>query len=338
VVVAPPTLTARLRTVSTPDRRIVVLGAPAVAPRLLDLVTTTLAEARRHALAFEYAEALEAIRRAQVMLESGAAEPEDWDALHDTLADRALVETNLGRPGAARDALRAAACMRPHRQLDEVRFPPDLQAEYRQVAEEVRAAPPAVVTVTAEPASAMVELDGASLGRAPVTARGCAGRHYLRISALGFSPRVLSLDLSNSTGGPIHVALPRARRQELAGQLLSLEERALLRRRQEVLSLLGAQAVIRVLPAERGTVPLIGLGASGVRPLRRSARPADLPRAVRSLATDLGGPTSRAAPSAGVTSSPWFWVTAGALLTMGGVSTFLLLDRKPDPVLRVSTD
>ena len=307
-----------------------VLG---IAPsRSSDRASEHLARARRLSLEFKHEEALAAVADAEALLERDALSRADVDALFFCQAMRALIESNLGRPERATAALRAAAVLRPDGALDAVTFPPDLREAFAAAASAARAARKSPVRVAAQPAGAEVRVDGDRIGASPVGFEAIPGRHYLRVEAVGYAPRIQAIDVPpEGRGTKVEVLLSPADAAAAASQVVHLDP-----------SLLPS-----LMPASRSALTR-GLEARTLVRYQDPKQPrADLLLALdldtggvkRVAAADLGsrrgdGSHERRDDNRSVVSSPWFWVAVGAVVA-GGVVTAILVSQEPDPVLRI---
>jgi hypothetical protein len=310
----------------------VVIAAPAPASAATR-AEPFLARAREHALAFEREAALASVNEAQVLLEREARDRADFDVLHRALAYRGLIEANLERPDAAREAFRAAAQLRPDAALDEAQFPPDLCALYREIAAQTRAEPPGALAVTTEPAGAAVRLDGEVVGTAPLTVHGSPGRHFVRVDAPARESRMLAIEIGAAGAGPLHVALPPASRDRAAAEVAVLGGRALGADRRVLADAVGAPLVVTVSGADVRRPSVLGLDLR--RGTRASVGGADVAAALRSVLADLRRPYAPE-ESGSAFASPWLWI-AVAVVAAGGAVAVYAATTQPDPVLQVTT-
>lgn len=303
-------------------------------------------DARRLYRDLQFEESLALIGELQQRLEPSVRTTEDVVALHQALVMRGMNELALGREAAARDALRAAATIRPDATLDEGNHPPNVRALYEAVRAEVRAAPPAARTVTTEPAGARVLLDGRLVGASPATLTAAPGRHYVHVEAAGHEPRTLAVALGES-GEPLRVDLPEAPDEAVIAEIAGFGEADLRaigaparERLRETLEATGLVVLRRVGPRWNGA----SLDLETGRVQARESEHGD-PGAARELVAALAPSRTRhvdrssGAADQGedddgtVLASPWVWVAGGAL-----VGLVILLAATADPGTDVVID
>lgn len=200
-------------------------------------------------IAIEFEDALAAIREAVVLLESHARSREDFDLLAEALLVRGMAELALGRDEAARESFLAAARLRPERQLEEGRYPPQVRERYEQLRSELRAEPASSLTITTRPGGASLVLDGEPRGSAPDTLYATSGRHQLRVEAPGYASRTLTVTFDPG-GGQLEVELPQAEPAVAARQVLEGEPAEAVRdpAREALRGALGVSTVVRIVP------------------------------------------------------------------------------------------
>jgi len=219
--------------------------------------------ARRRYVAIEFDEALATIRDAVVLLESEARTREDFDLLADALLVRGMAEMGLGRDEPARASLLAAARLRPERDLDEGRYPPQIRERYEALRAELRAEPASSLTVTTRPGGARLFFDGEPRGVAPDTLYATSGRHQLRVEAIGFAPRTLAVVL-DPDGEQLEVELPPAEPLDAVAQLRGADEDAVSDAvaREHLARALGATRAVRARAAADGSIDVIAFDLS----------------------------------------------------------------------------
>jgi len=250
-------------------------------------------------------------RAAQVALEERAESRVDFAEVADAWLLSGMAELALGDRAKATEAFRTAVIILPGRTLPEDSYAPPVRELYDSVRAAVRAAPPATVELAVSPAGAGVFLDGNRVGVGSTTIEGVPGRHQVRVEAVGYQSRRLTVQLAADGGAPISVELPMASREEVIVQLrdlttaeLSTEERT------AVLTVFGASSVIAARPqdasvsfvavefgrARRGRAPDVarilsdgGDGAEAVVATPGSADPYDGPRHTGFYARLWGG-------------------------------------------------
>lgn len=349
VLVVAPELAAPAREAIRTNPAERVVDAAATATGAAARASDRLESARALYRDLRFEESLAAVSEAQLVLEADAAVPADFDALHQALLYRGMNELALGREDRAREALRQAARLRPHATLDAGRIPPDALALYEQMRTALRADPPAALAVTTEPAGARVTLDGEPVGSAPVSLNAPAGRHWVRVEAPGFAPRVLPVDLSAAGTPPLDVSLPPADAASTARDLAALDVAALRAIspdvRRTAARTLGADAFVRLTPLDDGDIEGIALDLATGRVRREVATAtqvrADVARALGRLARRLVGPpegaTVAAPPPSGpsVFESPWLWIAVGVVAAAATTTAVVAATYEPTPVFRV---
>lgn len=104
--------------------------------------------------------------------------------LTDLYAHRAGAHAALGDEADAWNDLVEAAALAPGRSLDPARFPPRLIETARRARESLP--PSATLVVTAQPADAVIIVDGQLYGRGRVEVARSPGRHFVRAERAGF--------------------------------------------------------------------------------------------------------------------------------------------------------
>lgn len=265
-----------------------------------------LAEARQLAMRFESEDALAAASEAQEILEEHVHDDRARAQLHLALSLRGLLESNLERPIASREALERAARLDPEATLDEALFPPDLRETYAELVGEVRAEPPASLGITTEPAGARVTFDGRDVGEAPASVHARAGAHFVGVRALAHDRRVLPVRLAPEGNAPLTVRLPPASAAATAAQLASVEDEALLELGPATRSAIGERLDADVLLRVRdGSLVALALGEER----QLSGR---LERPLSSWVDELFYREPDAASQ--VFGSGWFWVAVSVVV------------------------
>lgn len=119
------------------------------------------------------------------LLEAGLAVSTDAGDLHQALMTLGLAQVGMGDEASARANFRRAAVLDPARQLDTVRYSPDVVEIYEAIRAEIATETPSRVEVSAS-ADAEVWVDGRALGATPVRWFDLpAGRHFLLVRGPG---------------------------------------------------------------------------------------------------------------------------------------------------------
>ena len=310
-----------------------VLSPAPTEPSAAERVAPILERARTLYRDLSFEESLAAVGEAQRVLEQGPVTEADFDALHTALVYRAMNELALQNTHRAREALRAAAALEPEESLDEGRFPPAIRAQHDEVRAILRAEQPVAVAVTTEPAGAALSVDGRPYGASPATLHGSPARHYVRVEAVGFAPRVLAVDFGVASRAPLSVELPPAGLDGSVGQVAALDGQTLAAlspaEREALADALHAPVVVVAGPADDGWRAIrLDLETGETREARTGS--AETEPAVRALLAQLD-PASAPEPSEGDTvwESPWLWVGVGAVLVGAGVTGAILLTQDP---------
>jgi hypothetical protein len=227
-----------------------VLAEPPPGPSSREIVET----ARTSYTAMEFDAALVAARQAVVALEERATSRADFARLADAWLLRGMSELALGDRNKATAAFRQAVIILPARELQEGQYPPPVRELYAEVRTAIQNEEPASLTVTPTPGHARLFLDGVEVGVGPATLRGTAGRHQLRLEALGFSTRRVMVELEATGSEPLAVELPTAEREEAMRQLRELDEEVDAGRAQRLMLAIGGDLAIAVAPAANGSV------------------------------------------------------------------------------------
>ena len=232
---------------------ITVRVAPSSEASALARAEPIVTQARQRYVAIEFDDALATIRDAVVLLESEAQTRAEFDLLAEALLVRGMAELGLGRDDAARESLLAAARLRPERELDEGRYPPQVRERYEALRAELRAEPASSLTVTTRPGGARLFLDGEPRGTAPDTLYATSGRHQLRVEAPGHATRTLTVVLAPS-GEQLEVELPAIDADGAAAQLATADPADLSeeRGREALARALGTSLVFRAASVEGG--------------------------------------------------------------------------------------
>lgn len=128
-------------------------------------------------------QAIPVLSDAVKLLANGLAVSTDARDLHEALMTLGLAQVGLGEEDPARQTFRRSAVLDPARQLDAVRYPPDVISMFNAVRQEAQAAPAAGVSITAS-VPAKVWVDGRPVGDAPQKNLELSpGEHYILVRA-----------------------------------------------------------------------------------------------------------------------------------------------------------
>lgn len=140
-------------------------------------------------------------------LENGLAVSTSSRDLQDALLTLGLAQVGLGEEGPARVTFRRAAVLDPERQLDTVRYSPDVVDLYETVRKDALASAPGILDVTAS-ADATVFVDGKSLGAAPQKGvQLVPGEHFLLVRSAEGASYFQSVTLRSGETRPIDALL-----------------------------------------------------------------------------------------------------------------------------------
>ncbi|MBX3251821.1 MAG: PEGA domain-containing protein [Myxococcales bacterium] len=210
--------------------------APPTTPRArveaLARVEAALAEARTHAGRLDEAAAMSALERARRLAEAHADLPNAARWIAEVEVALGLVAWQAGARQLATQSLTRAASLDPERVVRAAEAAPAVARHARELAAEVARAPEARFRVVSTPPGALVELDGAPLGVAPLEVRARRGRHVLRLSLPGHHAFGQVLDIHEGGRAPIEVRLSptndeRRRARLRAATTLTAAQRAL---------------------------------------------------------------------------------------------------------------
>lgn len=293
---------------------------------------------------------LETAQSSLAAAESGAIAAAEFPQAAAILAEArlhlGLVALAVGKNADADRVFRKVAIADPDRRLDVRSFPPDVIAAYEKSRKAIAAAPPCELTLSAEPASAALYVDGRTAG-APVVKLPC-GEHLIAAAAEGGTSGE-KVDLTEpKTARALRVAPDPARIASSARAAAKKGDETMLARALDALA--AAAGAERVLAWDLRSVN--GRVESPMRlrdretrgPMMRTAI-ADLASsaapdpALRSAITSLLTGVPQAAPEATAVSSSsrakrragrngiagWIWWTAGgvAVLAAGGAAAAL---------------
>ncbi len=238
IVVVPPALAdgAREELDGIANVTVRVLAEPTGEPSSREIVEA----ARTSYTAMDFDAALTAARQAVVALEERATSRADFARLADAWLLQGMAELALGDRNKATNAFRQAVIILPARELQEGQYPPPVRALYAEVRRAIQNEEPASLTVTPTPAHARLFLDGVEVGLGPTTLRGTAGRHQLRLEALGFSTRRSMVTLEASGAEPVAIELPGASAEEALRQLGALDHQVDAAMAQQLMTRIGA--------------------------------------------------------------------------------------------------
>ena len=253
MLVVAPALADSAHALAAAEGDLAVRIAPAAEASALARAEPMVSQARQRYVAIEFDDALATIRDAVVLLESEARTRQEFDLLAEALLVRGMAELGLGRDDAARESLLAAARLRPDRELDEGRYPPQVRERHEALRAELRAEPASSITVTTRPGGARLFLDGEPRGTAPDTLYATSGRHQLRVEAPGHATRTLAVVLA-PTGEQLEVELPPLDADGAVAQIATAEPTELGDEagRTALARALGASLVLRARPVEGG--------------------------------------------------------------------------------------
>lgn len=128
-------------------------------------------------------QAIPELEEAARLLAQGLAVSTDGRDLHESLMLLGLSYVGLGNEDAARSAFRRSAVLDPARQLDTVRYSPDVIALFNQVRDEAVALAPAELSIFASAAS-NVWIDGREIGPVPqASVKVAPGEHHVLVRA-----------------------------------------------------------------------------------------------------------------------------------------------------------
>jgi hypothetical protein len=328
VVIVPPELAEATRheLEGIPNVTVRVLAELPPGPSSREIVEA----ARTSYTAMEFDAALTAARQAVVALEERATSRADFARLADAWLLRGMAELALGDRNKAMAAFRQAVIILPARELQEGQYPPPVRALYAEVRSTIQNEEPASLTVTPTPAHARLFLDGVEVGVGPTTLRGTAGRHQLRLEALGSSTRRLMVELEATGAAPIAIEMPRAEQEEAMRQLHDLDAEVDAGRAQRLMLAIGGDLAIAVEPAANGSVTYAAADFYGTSRGRAPSAKAALFGIAPDFDPDDLGDTTAAVGTTGPTTEPlhqgfYLRVWAGPALrgdtaTLGAVS------------------
>lgn len=292
-------------------------GAPAVreVPGLLAEEPLSLRLSRgvaaAQALDFQHALAeFDAVEREAVARGGGALTEGE---LVDLYAYRAGVHSAVGDEADSWNDLVAAAALAPSRPLDPARFPPRLIEAARRAEQSVRER--ATLTVVAQPADAIVVVDGQLVGRGRVEVSRPPGRHFVRVERAGFAGKGTVADLGSS-GATVRLTLDALRPPDAValarrGQLADAK-----RTLGAYLTAAQGKAVLTLVVVDNGNGHA---GDKATIPVDEQLTSGELAARVDEL---LGGESARANPL-NHPPRPWYGRTA-TWLVVGGVGAAAL--------------
>lgn len=185
-----------------------------------------LATAKDAYAGFQFDRALEQLADVDPLL---ADQPQS-DRLIEILAERyvlaGLVHAGAKRPTEAEAAFAMVKRLRPDRQLDPATYHPRIVALFAQAG--ARAGAEVSVRIEGTP-GARVVVDGATIGKAPVTVSLATGTHYVNVDAEGFVPAGAAIEVAAETAHfsfRLEAAPADARARRLRDQLMASDSPA----------------------------------------------------------------------------------------------------------------
>ncbi len=131
-------------------------------------------------------EAIPLLKMAAYELQAGISATGDTDLLIEAWLVLGLAHTGMGHVEAANEVFREVVVLDPSRELDPIRYPPQVVEGYARVRSAVIEEGTGSLAVSASADGAEVFVDGRSVGLAPVTVDGLpVGRHYVFATAEG---------------------------------------------------------------------------------------------------------------------------------------------------------
>jgi hypothetical protein len=301
-------------------RRDAVLGATGAAPGSgRDAARKALESAREDYKKLRFAEAVDALAKAEAELASSARDAEDFAMMQQLMVQRGLCLLALKREDEATKAFSTALNL-GYAGPEAGQFPPEVEGHVRKVKDALAGAPPVGLTVKAQPRGAGVWVDGKDRGRSPVTVQLAPGLHHIRVTLPGHRARSFFHSLWAGKSDRLEVFLKPVPLADLKAQLAA----------REVLADLPPQLLARAIGPDVALVEVEGERAKLLWTGDKRLSPgACAPGPPKALADCLGPLLYRlqtgAAPeaSSGAGARPpvykrwWFWTLVGAGVAAG---------------------